>query len=212
MLSPGPALMFWVILFIDISNCFLLFVLHIMMQLWCWQLMIYLTSWCCSDVGNFYCFLFLISWSISDDWNVQLCPWASSAVLLISCPRSICYARCFVFPLLFWFILFIGPALLFWFIIFIDIWICFLLFVLHIMMQLWCWKLMIYLTSWCCSDVGNFHCFFVFLISWSISDDGNVLLCPWASSAVLLMCLIDFLSKKHCYARCFVLWSTVHLF
>ena len=94
------------------------------------------------------------------------------------------------------------PALLFWFILFIDILICFFLFVLHIMMQLWCWNLMIYLTSWCCSDVGNFHCFFVFLISWSISDDGNVLLCPWASSAVLLMCLIDFLSKKHCCARC----------
>ena len=75
------------------------------------------------------------------------------------------------------------------------------------MMQLWCWKLMIYLTSWCWSDVGDFYCFFVFLISWSISDDGNVLLCPWASSAVLLMCLIDFLSKKHCCARCLVLFS-----
>ena len=81
---------------------------------------------------------------------------------------------------------------------------------------------MIFLTSWCSSDVGNwwffshhdaalmlgiFIVFFVFLISWSISDDGNVLLCPWASSAVLWMCLIDFLSKKHCCARCIVLFS-----
>ncbi len=88
-----------------------------------------------------------------------------------------------------------GPALLFWFILFIDILICFLLFVLHIMMQLWCWKLMIYLTSWscsdltswCCSDDGSFHCFFVcfscheasLIMGMFCCAPGAALLCCW---------------------------------
>jgi hypothetical protein len=203
-----------------------------MMQLWCWKLMIYLTSWCCSDVGDFHCFfVFLMSWSISDDGNVLLCPWASSAVLLMCLidflSKKHCCARCFVLFSHHETILMMGiyafrfPSshimmklwcwVLSFSFVFLKSW-CNSDVVTHIMVQLWCWELMIFLTSWCCSDVGNFHCFFVFLISWSISDDGNVQLCPWASSAVLLMCLIDFLSKKHCYARCFVLCSTVHSF
>jgi len=153
---------------------------HIMMLLWCWEFLLFL------------CVSFLLICSSHHDAALMLkIDDLSHIMMLLWCWEfSLFFCVSHIMKRLWWWECSAVPLGQ----LCSDVVYVFL-FVLHIMMQLWCWKLMIYLTSWCCSDVGNFHCFFVFLMSWSISDDGNVLLCPWASSAVLL-CLIDFLSKK----------------